>query len=309
MSTHKTPLGNTPEETSDNLDIAGVPLPTSKPRSNVNTLTVSLVAIIAVLVVALVVALIRPWDQGIASQAQTSSDTHTPDVTTQTAHLDSYQQAEADLAAAQKLTAGTDYIPSQASAARTAIAQLPQAADGSGLTLGPADAPVHVRVFADFSCPICVKLHKDTFTQLEARARAGDIRLEFTNFVIFDEKYGSGKAARGALAAAQQGRMWEFIAAAFNSAHEGEHPTYTDESVAAIASQAGVPDMAAWSEAYASTDVAHEVSAQTSIATGLGLGGTPAMLIGNAFVGGYVNYQAIDGTITMQKKLNEKGLN
>ncbi|MCF2707236.1 thioredoxin domain-containing protein [Arcanobacterium haemolyticum] len=301
----------------DSVELAGTPLAstnsgaaTSAPKSSrVNTLTVSLVAVIAILIVALVFALIRPWDNGSSASEGSHTGAGTATASAQpAANLDSFQSAEADIASEKGWVAGTDYIPSQAAGARQAIASLPKADDASGMALGPADAPVFVRVFADFSCPICARLHNDSFKQLEDIARAGDIRLEYANFVIFDQQYGSGKPARGALAAAQQGKMWEFIDTVFAAAGEGDHPVYTDESVAAFAQQAGVPDMAAFATAYASQEVADAVSQQTTMATNLGLTGTPAMLIGSSFIGGYADLSAIEGTISMQKELAQAGV-
>lgn len=65
-------------------------------------------------------------------------------------------------------------------------------------------------------------------------ARDGKIQLQWHNFVIFPD-YGSDKAARAAVAASHQGKLWEFADAAFGSAESGGHPEYTDDSVLELA--------------------------------------------------------------------------
>ena len=304
--------GNTPSGS----ELPGVSLPPTTPAKRTNTLVVSLVAVVAILVVALIFALIRPWEKSgsetpapaptSAEQSSTSGndgDDASESTSTPASNLDDFQRREAEIAAARDLKAGEDYIPSQPEGGRQVIASIPQATADSGRTLGPDDAAVHIHVFGDFSCPMCTKLHVESMPELEQMARDGKIQLQWHNFVIFPD-YGSDKAARAAVAASHQGKLWEFADAAFGSAESGGHPEYTDDSVLELAKQAGVSDIDAFLADYNDTATQSEIDDESTLATKtLGLTGTPAMFINSAYMWGAYPLEMIVNTITIQEEL------
>ncbi|MFT0848143.1 thioredoxin domain-containing protein [Actinomycetaceae bacterium L2_0104] len=303
-------------------ELPGVALPPPAPaptKSN-NKLVVSLVAIIVILVVALILALIRPWDDGsqatpapaASSQASEAAGNEPSagetseagdDASVSPTSTDEFQQRETDLAQQRNWIAGQDYIPSQPEAGRDLIASIPHASSDSGMTLGPDDAPVLVHLFADFSCPVCTTLHLESMPELEELARNGEIQIQWHNFVIFPE-YGSDKAARGAIAAANQGKLWEFVDAAFNTAEPGGHPTYTDDSVLDIAQEAGITDVEQFTADFAAADTQTTIDEEGTLASEtLGLTGTPAMFINSSYMAGAYPLDVILNTIEIQADL------
>ena len=302
-------------------ELPGVAVPPPAPSKSSSTLVVSLVAIIVILVVALIFALIRPWDNGsqaapaptASSQASeaASNEPSTSDTSeagddasvSPTSTDDEFQQRETDLAKQKNWIAGQDYIPSQPETGRDLIASIPHASSDSGMTLGPDDAPVLVHLFADFSCPVCTTLHLESMPELEELARNGEIQIQWHNFVIFPE-YGSDKAARGAIAAAKQGKLWEFVDSAFNTAEPGGHPTYTDDSVMDIAQEAGIADVEQFTEDFAAAATQSALDEEGILASDtLGLTGTPAMFINGAYMAGAYPLDVILNTVEMQSDL------
>ena len=295
-------------------ELPGVFLPQATPARRTNTLVVSLVAVVAILVVALIFALIRPWDRSgseIPAPAPTSEqatasgndDGAAAKTTAPTPELDDVQRHEAEIAERLGLTAGQDYIPSQAERGRAAIATIPQATVDSGRTLGPEGAAVRIHVFGDFSCPMCTKLHVESMPELEQMARDGKIQLQWHNFVIFPD-YGSDKAARAAIAASHQGKLWEFADAAFGSAESGGHPEYTDNSVRQLAQLAGVADIDKFLADYSDAATQSELDGESTLASQtLGLTGTPVMFVNSAYMSGAYPLEIIVNTITIQEEL------
>ncbi len=282
-------------------------------KSQVNTLVVSLVAVIAVLVIALVFALVRPWDNGpgasssgtnVPAPAPAESE---PAPAPTTAPLDDYQQAEADMAAKHGWVAGEDYLPSQAQNVRQMIAALPTF-ESAGLTEGSADAPVDVRVFGDFSCPVCAQLHAQSGAALEEYAASGMIQLEWINFVIFDADYQSNFPALGAVAAGAQGMGWDFVDIAYTNPPEGNHPTWSRDVVVALAEQIGIPDMAKFEADLDAAETAQIVTDQSAMSQGqVGLGGTPAVIINGVFFGGLYPQELMANSIELQAELAAAG--
>ena len=72
---------------------------------------------------------------------------------------------------------------------------------------GPARAPVTVVLFSDFECPYCVRL-ESTLRELE-RARPDDVRIVFRQKPLPMHEH-ARLAAKASLAAAAQGRFWEY---------------------------------------------------------------------------------------------------
>ena len=212
---------------------------------------------------------------------------------------DSFQQKERAAAKAKGLTTD-DYIPSVSEESRKLISKIPTYAN-TGRTLGPADAKVKIHLFTDFSCPMCAKFHAQSMARLEELAKSGKVQLVWHNFVIF-EQYGSDKPARAALAAAKQGKLFEFADAAYKDlASSQDHAHYTDASVRTVAEKVGL-DMAKFKADYASPEVAREASAEQQLAQGLGLSGTPAIMVGDAYLPGVAPTQVIENTIELQAR-------
>jgi protein-disulfide isomerase len=78
-----------------------------------------------------------------------------------------------------------------------------------GTSLGDPDAPVVMTEFADPQCPFCAQYAKDVLPALVDRyVRTGQVRLELNLLTFLGAD--SDRAARMALAAGLQNRMWQF---------------------------------------------------------------------------------------------------
>jgi protein-disulfide isomerase len=79
-----------------------------------------------------------------------------------------------------------------------------------GAFLGPADAPSVLVEYAVIQCPVCAEWSVRTLpTVIDRYVRTGQVRLEFRPLAFIGED--SEKAARAALAAGLQDRLWNVV--------------------------------------------------------------------------------------------------
>lgn len=174
----------------------------------------------------------------------------------------------------QSQSDGGDTDLEGAGAARQELAGIPQ----QGLTLGDPGAPVTLVEFGDLQCPVCKGYAEEVIPGvIDSRVRGGEAKIEFRNFTIISEE--SIPAGAAAIAAGEQGRGWDFIELFYRNQGIERSGYVTDEFLAEIARGAGVPDIERWDEDRKSRRVLSEVSAQTTEAERLGLGGTPSLAI------------------------------
>lgn len=103
--------------------------------------------------------------------------------------------------------------------------------------MGRADAPVVMVEYADFQCGFCGKFARDTEPELVKKyVDEGTLRIEWRNFPIFGKE--SEAVARAAWAAGQQGRFWEFHAAAY--AEGSKEKGFGKDRLKSLAHDAGV---------------------------------------------------------------------
>ncbi len=95
-------------------------------------------------------------------------------------------------------------------------------------SVGRADAPVEVVVYACARCPFCAKLVLELERSISSGALAGQARLYLKVFPIRGHRF-SKEAGLAFVAAARQGRFWEFLDHAyanFDSFSVAELPTW-----------------------------------------------------------------------------------
>jgi protein-disulfide isomerase len=100
----------------------------------------------------------------------------------------------------------------------------------SGLVIGNPNAPVTFVEFADLKCPVCREYTLSAFPELVNRyVRTGKVKmvLELQHFVG-NRDGDSERAARMALAAAQQNKLWQF-ADLFYKNQRDENDTYVND--------------------------------------------------------------------------------
>jgi len=153
-----------------------------------------------------------------------------------------------------------------------AVAQL-QGIPQSGISLGSPKAPVTMVEFADLQCPFCAQYERDVFpTILERYVRTGKVRLELRllRFIGPD----SDRLARVAAAAAQQNRMWQFVALAYQRQGRENSGYATEDFVNSLSAAAGLerPDAGRAAE--------QQIRRNEQAARTLGIDSTPSFLIG-----------------------------
>ncbi|GAB2927886.1 MULTISPECIES: thioredoxin domain-containing protein [unclassified Streptomyces] len=151
------------------------------------------------------------------------------------------------------------------------------------LAIGPADAPVVLIEYADFKCGYCGKFARDTEPELvEKYVKDGTLRIEWRNFPIFGEE--SENAARGAWAAGQQDRFWEFHRAAY--AEGAKEKGFGKDRVKALAQEAGVKDLDRFMEDLDGDAARAAVKKDQEQAYGIGATSTPSFLINGRPIAG-----------------------
>lgn len=196
-----------------------------------------------------------------------------------------------------------DYAPSQTSEdALEILRSFPRRDADDARAIGDVNAPVVMSEFADFSCPMCTRHATQVHPELQGLVDQGILRIEFNDLVIFSD-YGSDLAAAGGLAAAEQGKFWEYYNTLFQNAGAGAHPTYTVESLTDMAKQAGVPDLDAFAAKVQSEETLAELQASTTDLYGYGITGTPFFMINDAVISGAYPLEYIQETVLQQAAL------
>jgi protein-disulfide isomerase len=103
----------------------------------------------------------------------------------------------------------------------------------SGSLLG-APAPLTLREFADPQCPFCADYADQVLPVIVERyVEPGDLRLDLDLLTFLGPE--SETAARVAIAAGEQGRMWEFVHLLFRDAGGGATVNVTEELIREVA--------------------------------------------------------------------------
>jgi protein-disulfide isomerase len=166
---------------------------------------------------------------------------------------------------------------------------LPSGIPADGATLGPADAPVTVEVWADFQCPACGHYARETEPQLiRTFVAAGSVKLVHRDFAFlgggraYDE---SVEAAAAARCAARQGRFWDYEAWLFANQHGENAGAFTRQRLTAIAERVGL-DVAAWTSCMDAGTEQAAAKAETQAGAAQGIGSTPTIVVnGTPYVG------------------------
>ena len=162
--------------------------------------------------------------------------------------------------------------PSAASSSAL-FAGIPQ----NGTELGARNAPVTFIQFEDLQCPICRSYQEDGFSAIvQEYVRPGKVKLRFAGIPILGQD--SEKALRYALAAANQGKLWQYVAALYANQGAENSGWVTDDLLERLAGDVGLD----WTQLK--TDAASEKvtrQAQTTLAEAdrLGVPGTPTFFV------------------------------
>jgi protein-disulfide isomerase len=148
----------------------------------------------------------------------------------------------------------------------------------SGQVLGETSAPVTVIEYGDPQCSSCKFFSENVAPQLiSTEVKPGHVKYEFRPFLIIGPD--SKPAMRGALAAGEQNRLWQFLQL-FYLNQGGENSGYvTDSFLTSIAKAAGVPDIDKWNQSRNDSKWDTVIQQGSSQADSFGFTGTPSIVV------------------------------
>lgn len=170
--------------------------------------------------------------------------------------------------------------------------------DGDPRALGDVDAPVVLVLYSDFACPYCTLWAQDVEPELQDLVDDGTLRIEWRDLAQITET--SPLAAQAGIAAANQGKFWEFHDVVYAAADPNNHPEYTQDSLVEFAKQAGVADLDQFVEDMNAEETVTAVTDAKQHAYDLGISGTPFSIINDTYISGYTDAATVRATILDQ---------
>ena len=167
-----------------------------------------------------------------------------------------------------------------------------------GQARGAQNAPVVMVLYSDFACPFCTLLARSVEPQLADLVSNGTLRIEWRDLAQITPT--SPLAAQAGVAAAKQGRFWEFHDAVYAAADPAGHPTYTEDSLVEFARTAGVPDLDRFRTDMTSQETVTAVTQAKQHAHQAGIQGTPFMIINDTYISGYRDADFVRATVLDQ---------
>ncbi len=154
----------------------------------------------------------------------------------------------------------------------------------SGKALGQADAPIIVTEYADFQCPACGQLARQTLPAIaEKYIKTGKVKWVFNHFAFLGDE--SIRAAEASECANDQGKFWEYANTLFNNQAGENHGAFRDEKLYEWAQQLGL-NMDQFKTCMNDRLHLDEIQRSNNNAQSLRLPGTPSILINDVLVPG-----------------------
>ncbi len=167
-----------------------------------------------------------------------------------------------------------------------------------GQARGAQNAPVVMVLYSDFACPFCTLLARSVEPQLADLVSNGTLRIEWRDLAQITPT--SPLAAQAGVAAAKQGRFWEFHDAVYAAADPKGHPTYTEDSLVDFAKKAGVADLSKFRADMTAAETVKAVSESTDHVHSIGIQGTPFMIVGETYINGYQDADYMTSVVKSQ---------
>ena len=171
--------------------------------------------------------------------------------------------------------------PNGAKDVATLFAGVPQ----KGVSAGKASAPLTMVEYADLKCPVCRDFDVNAMpTIIQRYVRTGKLRIELRLLHFVGEQMNPGdseKAARFAMAAGRQGKMWSFSELFFFNQQDETTAYVTDDYLKWLAKP--IPGLDA-DKALKERDlkvITAQLDAYAREFAGHGFTGTPSFLIGS----------------------------
>ncbi len=170
-----------------------------------------------------------------------------------------------------------------ASAIQDNIAKL-TAADAP--SIGPADADITIVEFFDYNCGYCKKALPDIQAISESDKK---VRFVFKEMPILGPT--SMTAAQWAIAAKKQGKYFEYHSALMEFRGPKE-----EKQLEKLAKDVGL-DIEQMKKDAASDEVRNLINDDIALARTIGIGGTPAFIVGETLYPGYIGEQGLKSAI------------
>jgi len=161
-------------------------------------------------------------------------------------------------------------------------------ASGTKATFGPEDAKVTLVEFSDFQCPYCSRAAAVT-TQIKQKYPKG-VRFVFRQFPLSFHEH-AHLAAEASLAAAAQGKFWEYHDLLFKN-----QSALGRDSLEKYAAEVGL-DMAAFKKALDEGTYKEAVDKDVELGNKVAVSGTPTLFINGARATNAMDINAVSAQI------------
>ncbi len=173
-----------------------------------------------------------------------------------------------------------------------------QRAKSTGNTLGDANAPVTLEVYADFQCPVCGQFDRGTLKQIEDKyVKTGKVRIVFDHFAFIGDE--STRAAEASECANAQGKFWEYADTLFNNQAGENQGAFSDANLEKFAQQVGL-DMNQYRTCMQNNTYLSKVQTSTQNGTARGVNATPTIFINGQLARGAITlaqFESIAGSL------------
>jgi protein-disulfide isomerase len=148
-----------------------------------------------------------------------------------------------------------------------------------GPVLGSPKARVTLVEYADLQCPYCGEFSRNALPSLVADyVRTGKVKLVFRGLAFVGPE--SDAALRGALAAGQQNRLWNFVHLLYENQGAENSGWVTDEFIRSVAGGIAGVDVTRLVTDSQSTSVTEAFAAAQQLAASDGVNSTPSFRVG-----------------------------
>ena len=156
-----------------------------------------------------------------------------------------------------------------------------------GTALGDVNAPVVIKEFADFQCPVC-KVFNETIqpTIINDYIKTGKVRYEFHFFNVIDMNTGGTEslhAAMASLCAANQQDFWDYHEILYANQQGEASGAFSDSRLKAFAVSLGL-DSTKFNSCLDKQETKGAVTADEALAKTLNISGTPTVFVNGKMV-------------------------
>ncbi len=154
----------------------------------------------------------------------------------------------------------------------------------SGSVLGLTDAPITVIEYADFQCPACGQLARQTLPVIEEKyINAGKVKWVFNHFAFLGDE--SIRAAEASECANYQGKFWEYANTLFANQGGENQGAFRDEKLIEWAQQLDL-NMDQFKTCMDNRTHLTKIQQSNNDARSINVPGTPTVLVNGTMVQG-----------------------